>query len=312
MGAQFAHLYEQGPGLVLKSELARYLAVSRSLDATVERLRTRYGVGFVVLDPNGANFWLALADLLHQYGLDHEATFRIARGLIDDGTDLRIMKERGASDADLRARGRALTKLRAKWDTPPARIRKVPALKPEPFVMQAGDVFSYATMQGNPRTPEQVGIKGPRAFRRDATNAFVCFNTARVFFDTEARYFILPLALFRREGPVTLPDAVGAQFITHCEMDARKFQPLGGWMAWDRKVLAAVAPKKIGEVDAMPAALERLFGQSVHAPLSRHDGPEYPLWMNYGILSNIVRAHVWGDAEDRLECFVKAWRSVEG
>lgn len=310
MGVYHRNLYETASGAALRSELAEYLALSGSLDATIERLRKRYEVGYVPLTADGANFWLALADQLHGFGQTHEVAFRIARGLIDNGDALRLYKDAGYDDETLRRQARTLRNLRQKWDTPPKRLRKLPSLKPEPFLMAPGEVYTYATAGGNPRHPDQIGKRGHGAFRSEAQNAFVCFNTARVFFDIEARYFVIPLAIFSRDTPITLEQAVRAQLITHCELDRRSFTPLGGWMAMDRKRLEALAPKKIGQVDPLPSALERLFGQSVYAPLSRSDGPKDPLQMNFGVLSNIVRAHVWGGDEDRLEAFVKAWTTL--
>lgn len=309
MGVYHRNLYDSAAGAGLRSELAEYLAVSGSLDGTVERLRKRYAAGFVPLTAEEANFWLALADQLHQFGQDHEAAFRIARDLIDSGEAMRLYSEAGLATEDLRRQARTLRNLRQKWETPAKRVRKLPSLKPQPFLMEAGEVFTYETMSGNPRRIDQVGKRGNAAFRADATNAFVCFNTARVFFNTEARYFIIPLALFKRGGAPSLEEIVHAQLITHCEVDRRSFTPLGGWMGCDRKMFEALRPKKIGSVDPLPASLERLFGQSVHAPLSRQDGPVDPLVMNFGVLSNIVRAHVWGGEEDRLEAFIKAWSS---
>ncbi len=310
MGVYSRNLYETANGAGLRSELAEYLAVSGSLDDTVERLRKRYGVGFVPLTSEEVSFWLALADQLYQFGQDHEAAFRIAKDLIDSGEAMRLYREGGLEPDALRAQARTLRNLRKKWETPAKRVRKLPSLKPEPFLLEIGGVYTYPTMGGNPRQPAQVGKRGYAGFRADATNAFICFNAARVFFNTEARYFIIPVALFRREGEITVEDVVRAQMITHCELDRRAFTPLGGWMPFGAKRFEAVAPVKIGEVDPLPSALERLFGQSVHAPLSRTDGPEDPLCMNFGVLSNIVRSHVWGGEEDRLEAFVKAWSSA--
>lgn len=313
MGAQFSAwgngLYQNDHAADLKADFGDWLAVSTSLDKTIARLVERYGIE---AEPNSAEssaFWLALADLLHQYGLEHPPTTSRAHALINDGIDLKLREHLAKDDAALKDRARILKRLKAKWSEPPKRIRKVPQLRPEPFLMQAGDVFGYQTMAGNPRytnAAEAFPIPALR-FKADGRNAFVCIATARVFFDTEARYFIVPLALFGEDSP-TMETALRARLVCHCDLETRRFNPVGGWMSWDKQALETVAPRKIGSVNINMPALERVFGQSVHAPLSRNDGPPYPLWMNFGPLSTISRGHVWGGPDDRLECFVKAWR----
>ena len=135
-----------------------------------------------------------------RYGLKHKQTFRLAQALIDTGVDLKL-RESVAEEADLKARARLLQRLKKKWEAPPRRVKKPPSLKPEPFLMSAGEVFSYETMNGNPNHfPAEAGGRRSRRFKPDAVNAFVCFATARVFFDKEARYFIIPLAIFQTDG----------------------------------------------------------------------------------------------------------------
>lgn len=313
MGAQFGDwgngLYQNGYAANLKADFGDWMAVSSDLDKTIDRLAERYGVEARPQSAEASAFWLALADLLHQFGLDHAPTFKRANALIDKGTDLNLRRAMTPDEADLKDRARVLKRLKTKWAEPPKRVRKIPQLKPEPYLMQAGDVFSYDTMAGNPRVTDHAAAFPTPAlrFKADGRNAFVCIATARVFFDTEARYFVVPLALFQNDRP-TIHDALRARLVCHCDLEAHRFLPVGGWMSWDKASLGTVNPRKIGSVDVNLEALTRVFGQSVHAPLSRNDGPPYPLWMNFGPLSPMSRGHVWGGPDDRLERFVKAWR----
>ncbi|WP_298291320.1 hypothetical protein [uncultured Litoreibacter sp.] len=304
-------LYQNRYAATLKEDFGDWMAVSSSLDKTIKRLAERYDVETRPKSAEASAFWLAMADLLHQYGLEHEPTFKRANALIDKGTDLKLRRAMTPGEADLKDRARVLKRLQTKWAEPAKRVRRVPKLRPEPYLMQAGDVFSYDTMAGNPRYTDQAAEFPQPAlrFKADGRNAFVCVATARVFFDTEPRYFIVPLALFNAERP-SISDCLRARLVCHCDLETQRFQPVGGWMAWDQGALDTVNPRRIGVVDVNIEALTRVFGQSVHAPLSRHDGPPYPLWMNFGPLSPMSRGHVWGGPDDRLDRFVKAWRAV--
>ncbi len=315
MGAQFTDwgngLYQNDYAAGLKADFGDWMAVSSDLDKTIDGLARRYGVETCPQSAEASAFWLALADLLHQFGLEHPPTLERATALIDSGADLQLRSALAFNDTDLRDRARVLKRLKSKWAAPPKRVRKVPKLRPEPYLMQTGDVFCYDTMAGNPRYTEQADAFPMPAlrFKADGRNAFVCIATARVFFDTEARYFVVPLALFGAERPM-MADCLRARLVCHCDLEAQKFQPVGGWMSWDKASLTTVNPRRIGTVDVNTDALTGVFGQSVRAPLSRHDGPPYPLWMNFGPLSPMSRGHVWGGPDDRLERFVKAWRAV--
>ena len=310
MRAYSRALYSDAVAAGLKDDFGEWLSVSSDLDATIERLRGQYGADEMPADADASTFWLALADLLHSYGLESPRVFEKAKAIIDSGLDLELRKEFVAEPV-LRDREKMLLRLRNKWASPATRIRKIPKLRPERFRMRRGEVFTYDTMGGNPRhIPADPDAQRGYRFKRDATNAFICFNTARVFFDTEARYFIIPLALFKRRGKITLDECIDAQMITHCDMARRKFSPLGGWMKCSLRQFKMIDPKKIGTVDPNIDALAPVFGQTVYAPLSRHDGPSYPLWMNHGMLSSVVRGHGWGGAEQRIETFVKAWEPL--
>lgn len=313
MGAQFSAwgngVYQNIHAANLKADFGDWLAVSSSLDKTIDRLADKYGVDAHPTTAEGSAFWLALADLLHNYGLDHPPTFARANALIDNGIDLSLRKPLVEDEAALKDRARVLKRLQKKWAVPAKRKRKVPRLSPEPFLMQAGELFAYQTMAGNPRYTHQAqDFPAPALrFKADGHNAFLCIATARVHFDTEARYFIVPLALFDTGTP-DIEACLRARLVCHCDLETRRFSPVGGWMSWDQASLKDIGPRKLGEVDVNLAALERIFGKSVHAPLSRSNGPPYPLWMNFGPLSNMSRGHVWGGPDDRLECFAKAWR----
>lgn len=293
MGISGKGLYASPVAERVKSDIGNWLAVSTSLEATVERLRERFEVDEEPSDTDSAAFWLAIADQLHGYGLKDRSAFKKAREALKDTS--------GALPDGLRDNPRGIKRLQEKWKAPAPKPKQLPSLKPERFVMKSGDVFAYPTMGGNARSK---GLNG--AFRPDAENAFVCFRTARVFFDREARYFIAPLSIFST-APLTIEACVRSQFICQCNIETRMFSPVGGWAHFSTADLKLIEARKIGSVDPNPEMLVPHFGQSVMAPLSRETGPDRPLHTNLGTESTLLRGAVWGSSDETLESFVKAW-----
>lgn len=124
-------------------------------------------------DPDGAaDGWLALADLLHQYALDHPETMARARGLIETGADLALKRGLGMSERDLAKRAAVLAEALARWSVPhpkPKQRRAAPG--PEPFVLEVGEVWAFPTM-GHAARPFHVKEADPVGFVPDGWGAF--------------------------------------------------------------------------------------------------------------------------------------------
>lgn len=108
----------------------------------------KFGFSLTSNDDASADIILSLADILHQYTLDHPATMAAARHLIDDGRDLAIKQSLGMSTRDLEKRERVLTEAPDRWSQPHPKPKKRKApIEPEPFLFDAGDVWAFPTMR---------------------------------------------------------------------------------------------------------------------------------------------------------------------
>jgi hypothetical protein len=94
-------------------------------------------------DEDYSSFWLVTADQFHKQGIDAPEIFSRARQIIDSGQDLKMAEKLDMSPADLRQRAKVLQKLRAQLAEPPAKKVRKTLSKPQPLVMNVGDVYLY-------------------------------------------------------------------------------------------------------------------------------------------------------------------------
>lgn len=98
---------------------------------------------------DGIDVWLAVADLLHQHGLEVPEVAAKARTLIEGGADARAKADLGMSDKDLAKRERAMSEVLARWAAPHPKPKKRKAAKAaEEFLLEPGEVWAYRTMAG--------------------------------------------------------------------------------------------------------------------------------------------------------------------
>ena len=153
-------------------------------------------------DEDYSTFWLVLADQLAKRGLPATRAREIALRIIDSGADLASLEKRGAQAADLKKRSAVLQELRTRLVTaqPVTRPRAV-LKKPQPFLMEVGDVVCYPTSHGKVinayAKPEQlVKPNTPLFWNHDGYGAFVVVNRGRAFdYLTWYRYVKLAKAM---------------------------------------------------------------------------------------------------------------------
>lgn len=88
-------------------------------------------------------FWLVLADQFHKQAIDDPEVFERAREIIDSGHDLNRPGVAEMSPADQKARAKALNELSARIAKPPAKKARKTLSKPQPLLMQTGDLFVF-------------------------------------------------------------------------------------------------------------------------------------------------------------------------
>lgn len=141
-------------------------------------------------DDDYSTFWLVVADQFARRGIASSRARETALRIIDAGEDLETQRRLGQTATGLEKRRRVLVELRERLASAPASDKRRPRLsKPQPFLMDVGDVLIYPTCGGdcwNPYTThaDQLKIYGPRGgepWSADGWGAIVIIERARAF-----------------------------------------------------------------------------------------------------------------------------------
>jgi hypothetical protein len=142
MGAWGPGLYSDDFALDLRTAIGAVSRLPMDGPEIVTLLAELEPAAHAVTDPDHPTFWLVVADQLHRRGIASPARER-ALQIIDEGTDVRRLRELGMSEPDLEKRSRMLDKLRRTIAAPlPTRARKT-LKKPQPLLMDRGQVYAY-------------------------------------------------------------------------------------------------------------------------------------------------------------------------
>jgi len=143
-------------------------------------------------------FWLIIADQFEKRGVLCESVRSKALQIIDQGTDLAMLKSLGMDQPGLRRRDKVLSELRARLSAQsPTSTRRPVLKKPQPYLMEVGDLFIYPTYGGkciNPYARSKEHIPG--GWAQDSWAAALIVDRGRAF-DFLAWYRPLTLS-----GPV--------------------------------------------------------------------------------------------------------------
>jgi hypothetical protein len=135
-------------------------------------------------------FWLVVADQFAKHGVACDRVRTKALALIATGTDIAMLERLGMKAPDLHRRRRILNDLRTRIAAGPSTSKPRTVLrKPQPFLMEIGDVLVYPTCGGkniNPyfRSKEaniHHGKQGPGLWKQDGWGALVVLDCGRVF-----------------------------------------------------------------------------------------------------------------------------------
>jgi hypothetical protein len=111
----------------------------------------------VATNPEGEDyttFWLVVADQFAKKSVFNSKVKEIASGIIESGKDLKNLERLGASSAYLQKRAKSLIDLGARINAETKKLNSgIVLLKPEEFHLEAGGVYSYPTLNGEPINP---------------------------------------------------------------------------------------------------------------------------------------------------------------
>ena len=302
MGTWGTGIYQNDTAADLKADFKDWVGLGWPTDALAQGLADHAGLDWdePVVEADDAGAWIALADLFHQYALDHPPLFARACGLIEDGTDLALNIEQDLPAADVKRRAKVLAEAQARWAAPHPKPRKAKLLKPEPLLLQTGDLMQYPTMANSARVdPKAQGLGEAYDWQPDGYGAFVVLATAQVFHGMFARYFIAPLLCFDRD-PLDLKLLKICYFMTEVSIPYQSFRPLGQWVSFGKKDLAFIAAEKIASHSLDPGAVGALFPESTSEPAAHQTGRFGCLGMDYSPWNDTVRGGTWGGYEDNF------------
>lgn len=137
-------------------------------------------------DSDHAIFWLVLADQFAKLAIASPRVRAKALAIIDAGSDLNMQQALGANPADLKKCRKMLDELRNRITGPPPAGKKRSVLKkPQPLLMDIGDVFAYPTAAGhciNPYVaPENRHKYRWAAWNPDGWSACIIIDSGRAF-----------------------------------------------------------------------------------------------------------------------------------
>ncbi|HEV2385753.1 MAG TPA: hypothetical protein VGS20_00725 [Candidatus Acidoferrales bacterium] len=202
MGAWGAGLYSSDFALDLRSDFRAVTRLPFDGEKLIELLCSfEPGAANRPDDEDHATFWLVAADQFAKGGIPCERARQKALQIIDDGTDIAMLARLGMDPAGLGKRRKMLAALREELVAAPrpAKPRSV-IQRPQPLLMDIGDVFVYPTSLGRAKQYCPASVRVIPPWQQDGWSAAVILSAERAF-DFLAWYRPLTLASARGEEP---------------------------------------------------------------------------------------------------------------
>lgn len=144
-----------GPGLYandlakdLKSTIASVMRLPHEPADLVRLLEESFPVqSSQRSDEDYTSFWLVVADDFHKRGVNEPSLFQRAIEIVDSGMDLNCPERQEMSASDQRIRKAILAELRERFTKPPQSKKRKTLGKPQPLVLNAGDLFVYPVFE---------------------------------------------------------------------------------------------------------------------------------------------------------------------
>jgi hypothetical protein len=187
MGVWGTGLYSGDFAIDLRNSISAVLRLPFDQDRLIDILcETEPEAANNPADSDHSVFWLVLADQFAKRAIMTPSLRQKALSIIDTTSDITTRQALGASAADLRKRRKMLDELRGRITEPPPASKKRPILeKPQPLLMEIGDVFAYPTAAGrciNPYVaPEKRHKYKWAAWNPDGWSACVIVDSGRAF-----------------------------------------------------------------------------------------------------------------------------------
>jgi hypothetical protein len=145
-------------------------------------------------DEDHTTFWLVTADQFAKRGIVCPRVRDKALEIIDSGSDLDLLTSLGMSPNLLKERKKMLADLRVRVEATPAPKLRLVLKKPQPLLMQVGDLLAYPTSQGkciNSYYPSKERIPN---WKQDGWGVAIVMDVGRAFGYLAWYRHITPLA----------------------------------------------------------------------------------------------------------------------
>ena len=245
----------------LRSVVAAVLSLPFAPDKLVDILR---GTEPAAADNPGnedyTTFWLVVADQFAKRAVACDSVSSQAVAIIDSGADIAVLEKLGMKPSDLRKRKAMLEQLRVRIVAAPKTSKPRTVLrKPQPFLMEVGELLVYPTCEGeniNPYYPSKEKTihytrTGPMPWKQDGWGAMLILDCGRAF-DFLSWYQPATLAEARAEKPTanSLRDAMLWNLESPGTCSASHFRKMElekiGVLPLDREKVSGVHPKRPG------------------------------------------------------------------
>jgi hypothetical protein len=209
MGTWGAALYSGDFAMDLRATIGAVVRLPFDPDRLVDILcETETAAAHDPHNEDHTTFWLILADQFVKRGMSSDRVRETALGIIAAADDIAMLEQRGMKPADMRKRRRLLDELRARIVATPVDKPRTVLKKPQPLLMDRGDVIVYPTCDGRCINP-YLGSKelntrytkdGPAPWMQDGWAAAVIIDCGRAF-DFLSWYRSLTIASARPQKP---------------------------------------------------------------------------------------------------------------
>jgi hypothetical protein len=254
MGVWGGGLYSGDFAMDLRSTLGAVVRLPFDVDRLVEILcETEPRAATNPSDEDHTTFWLILADQFAKRGIGSDRVREKALEIIDAADDLTMLEKRGMNPADLRKRRRVLDEVRARVVAATVKPRRV-LKKPQPLLMDTGDVIVYPTCGGKCINPYFATKELDRQYTKQGSVAWVQDGWAGAVIIDCGRAFDF-LSWYR---PLTIAGAVS---------DKPSLDSLRGDVVWRLELPGTCSPthfkkmdlEKIGNLTVDPDKVRKVF-----------------------------------------------------
>jgi hypothetical protein len=261
MGAWGPGLYQSDTASDLKAKLARFVRLPIPVSELVERIVAGEAAASDSEDEDSTTFWLVLADQLHRYAIEHQATFARALTFIESGDDDRMMAALDMNPRDREKRRKELDGLKARLAVPhPKPVNRKLLKAPEPFTLAEGEIWAFPVEDGNPPNTYFPADWIDQNFKPNGWAAFAV-SANRHLLGWFAASFVIRLQVDGPERPDLRTCLASRISGTRYGYVPERLPPshVAGWVEISKPVLKKMRAERIGATSFDQDAVARLI-----------------------------------------------------